>query len=178
VEWEKLLGARTGLRVGLAWSGSSANKGDHIRSIALERLLAHLPETLHYFSLQKDVRDSEIELLRSTPRIRHFGDRIRDFSDTAALCDLMDVVICVDTSVAHLSGALGTMTWLLLPVVPDWRWLLSRSDSPWYDSMRLYRQDQALDWDGVIERVRDDLISLDRVVGVAPVNAQTTPVRR
>lgn len=158
--WARVLGPRTGLRVGLVWSGSAVNKGDHLRSIPLATLVPYLPGTLDYVSLQKEVRDSEIDLLASTPRIRHFGDRIRDFADTAALCELMDVVVSVDTSVAHLSGALGKATWLLLPVVPDWRWLLNRSDSPWYSSMRLYRQDQALDWEGVVRRVRDDLISL------------------
>jgi len=159
--WERALGPRTGPRVGLVWSGSAVNKGDHLRSIPLGMLAPYLPGTLDYVSLQKEVRESEIELLRSTPRIRHFGDRIHDFADTAALCELMDVVVSVDTSVAHLSGALGKATWLLLPVVPDWRWLENRSDSPWYPSMRLYRQDRALDWEGVIRRVRDDLAAIE-----------------
>jgi len=92
--------------------------------------------------------------------IRHFGERLSDFTDTAALCELMDVVICVDSSVAHLSGALGKTTWVLLPYVPDWRWLLGRVDSPWYPTVKLYRQDAKFDWYPVLERVNKDLKAL------------------
>ncbi len=84
--------------------------------------------------------------------------RRNDFSDTAALCECLDLVISVDTSVAHLSGALGKRTWVVLPFSPDWRWLLDRDDSPWYASIKLYRQNSIGDWNGVFERVQADLI--------------------
>jgi hypothetical protein len=93
----------------------------------------------------------------SNASIRHLGDALQDFGDTAALCELMDLAISVDTSVAHLSGALGRPTWVLLPFVPEWRWLLDRDDSPWFPSIRLYRQACDGDWDRVLGRVRDDL---------------------
>jgi len=80
-----------------------------------------------------------------------------DFADTAALCELMDVVISVDTSVVHLSGAMGKPTWVMLPCSSDWRWLIDRSDSPWYDSARLYRQEKPVDWQGVLASVSADL---------------------
>jgi ADP-heptose:LPS heptosyltransferase len=87
------------------------------------------------------------------PGVRHFGAELEDFTDTAALCALMDFVISVDTSVAHLSGALGRPTWILLPLLPDWRWLLDREDSPWYASAKLYRQSTSGQWDSVVEQV-------------------------
>jgi ADP-heptose:LPS heptosyltransferase len=92
-----------------------------------------------------------------TSQIRFFGAQIEDFSDTAALCDLVDLVISVDTSVAHLAGALGKPTWILLSYTPDWRWMLHRNDSPWYPSARLYRQTQERAWPPVWERMRLDL---------------------
>ena len=85
------------------------------------------------------------------------GEELGDFGDTAAVCESVDLVISVDTSVAHLSGALGKPTWVMLPYHPDWRWLLERTDSPWYGSLRLYRQGVAGDWDGVLAQLRADL---------------------
>jgi hypothetical protein len=142
----------------LAWSGNPQHKNDHIRSIVLAELIQHLPGEFQYVSLQKDVRESDRQTLQSNPRILNWSDDLQDFSDTAALCDCMDVVISVDTSVAHLSGALGKDTWILLPFVPDWRWLLDRDDSPWYPTARLYRQQRAGDWNGVLERVASALM--------------------
>jgi ADP-heptose:LPS heptosyltransferase len=92
--------------------------------------------------------------------VKDWRDQLADFSDTAALIECMDLVISVDTSVAHLAGALGKPTWVLLPFVPDWRWMLEREDSPWYPSMKLYRQPSSGDWDSVLERVRADLTIL------------------
>jgi ADP-heptose:LPS heptosyltransferase len=86
-----------------------------------------------------------------------FDQDIADFSDTAALCGLVDLVISIDTSAAHLAGAMGKPTWVLLPHLPDWRWLLDRSDSPWYPSMRLYRQEEMGAWAPVLQRVAQDL---------------------
>jgi tetratricopeptide (TPR) repeat protein len=159
-QWQVRLGQKRGLRVGLIWSGGTLHKNDHNRSIALQQLIRHLPGECQYVSLQKEVRESDWPALQSNPRILHFADDLADFSDTAALCDCMDVVISVDTAVAHLSGALGKNTWILLPVVPDWRWLLDRTDSPWYPTVRLYRQERAGDWDEVLQGVTASLRQL------------------
>lgn len=99
-------------------------------------------------------------MLQSSSCIRYFGDAIRDFSDTAALCELMDVVVSVDTSIAHLGGAMGRPTWIMLPYHPDWRWLLERDDSPWYPSVSLYRQPALFDWSSVLAKVRVELEKL------------------
>lgn len=156
-EWEQRLGAKTKPRVGLVWSGNADHVNDHNRSVPLSAFLAALPDTMEYVSLQKEVRASDRQALESNGHVRHFGDALKDFGDTAALCEWMDLVISVDTSVAHLSGALGRPTWVLLPYVPDWRWLLDRDDSPWYPSVRLYRQAADGGWAGVLARVRADL---------------------
>jgi ADP-heptose:LPS heptosyltransferase len=139
------------------WSGNATHKADQQRSIALGDFLVALAPGLQYFSLQKDLRQADAQTLAQAPHIRHFGAELTDFSDTAALCTHMDLVIAVDTSVAHLAGALGVPTWLLLPHLPDWRWLLDRSDSPWYPHMRLLRQESAGDWGSVLQSVRDEL---------------------
>ena len=159
-QWAATLGAKAGLRIGIAWSGSTGHKNDHNRSITLAELLQHLPTGPQYISLQKELREVDQATLRANPQLRHFGPDLADFTDTAALCDLMDLVISVDTSVAHLSAALGQTTWVLLPYSPDWRWLLERSDSPWYPSARLYRQDRSMRWAGVLQRLRDDVLKL------------------
>ena len=96
-------------------------------------------------------------MLRQDGRIVFFGDDLRDFSDTAALLDLMDLVITIDTSVAHLAGAMGKPVWILLPYSADWRWLLDRTDSPWYPSARLFRQREIGNWAALIEEVKREL---------------------
>lgn len=160
--WAKRLGEKTRPRVGLVWSGSGEHKNDHNRSVALSELIQELPTDYQYVSLQKEVRDLDKSTLESRAEILHFGDELADFTDSAALCELMDVVISVDTSVAHLSGAMGKPTWVLLPFVPDWRWLLDRDDSPWYPSVRLYRQPTPGDWSGVFAKVKRDLAGVRR----------------
>ena len=158
-KWRKSVVPKKTL-IGLVWSGNQVHKNDRNRSIPLANFLQMLPGGFQYVSLQKDVRDCDKRVLESNPQIIHFGNQLRDFSDTAALCELMDVVISVDTSVAHISGAVGTRTWILLPFVPDWRWLLDRSDSPWYPSVKLYRQSAIGDWGGVFSRITSDLNAL------------------
>ena len=110
--------------------------------MGLEQFLPILQADAHWVCLQKEVREQDFGVLRQSGRIAFFGDDLRDFSDTAALLDLMDLVITVDTSVAHLAGAMGKPVWILLPFNADWRWLLDRSDSPWYPSAKLFRQQQ------------------------------------
>jgi hypothetical protein len=158
--WAEKLGPTTQLRVGLVWSGDPRHQNDKQRSIALSELMAALPPGFEYVSLQSEIRDSDSQALKESDRLVHFGSELKDFSDTAALCAQMDVVVCVDTSVAHLSGALGKPTFLLLPYNPDWRWLLERSDSPCYPTMHLYRQTQLGSWHSALENVSADLLKI------------------
>lgn len=159
-QWAQKLGAGSKKRVGLIWSGNRKHGNDHNRSIPLSMILPYLPRDMEYISLQKELRDTDRATLEESKNIRHFGDALVDFADTAALCDLMDVIVSVDTSVAHLCGALGKPTWLLLPHVPDWRWLLDRPDSPWYPSATLYRQNTPGDWGSALANVQRDLSRL------------------
>jgi hypothetical protein len=156
-KWKTILGRKTSLRVGLAWSGNSIHKNDHNRSLSLSQLLSYLPPNIDYVCLQNELRDGDKELLERHCEIKYFGHLLEDFSDTAELCELMDIVISVDTSVAHLAGMLGKPTWVLLPFIPDWRWLLDRDDNPWYPSAKLYRQEKVGDWKSVLEKVKNDI---------------------
>ena len=158
--WTKRLGEKTKMRVGLVWSGSTTHKNDHNRSLTLKQLLPYLPDSCEYVSLQKEIRLEDKEFLDSSG-ILQYSEELEDFTDTAALCALMDLVISVDTSVAHLAGAMGKATWVLLPNAPDWRWLLDRDDSPWYPSVKLYRQGIDRQWLPVLERVAADLHLLE-----------------
>ncbi len=150
--WAKILGAKTRSRVGLAWSGNPGHRNDARRSVPLNDVIRLLPPNFDYVALQKDVRLGDRAAL-AEGGIRYFGDELADFADTATLCTLMDVVISVDTSIAHLAGALAVPTWILLPFNPDWRWLLDRNDSPWYEAVTLYRQEAPGNWTGVLNRV-------------------------
>lgn len=155
--WRAKLGERSRPRVGLVWSGNPENTIDSRRSIRLADLIPHLPPQFQYFSLQKQLRDADRDALAACPDIVPFDAEVMDFTNTAALCVCLDAIISVDTSVAHLCGALGLRTWVLLPETPDWRWMRHRDDTPWYPSMKLYRQTTAGDWNGVLERVAADL---------------------
>ncbi len=158
-KWESKLPPGSAKRIGLVWSGNSAFKNDRNRSIPLSDLVTYLPNGHQYVCLQKEQREIDREALHASD-IVFYGEEIEDFSDTAALCELMDVVISVDTSVAHLAGALGTRTLIMLPYSPDWRWLMGREDSPWYPSVSLCRQNTLNDWTNVLEQVRRELIDL------------------
>jgi len=155
--WKQQLGASRGRpRLGLAWSGSTWGRNAR-RSLTLGEFLPSLPARVEGVCLQKALREIDREVLQAQPNLRFFGESIADFSDTAALCDSVDLVVSVDTSVAHLAAAMGRPTWILLPHAADWRWLLDRSDSPWYPSVRLYRQHAPGDWSQVLARLRADL---------------------
>ena len=159
--WSQRLGAKSKHRIGLVWSGSTIHKNDSNRSLALADLINYLPQNFEYVSLQKEVRERDNEVLANSA-IKNYSQQLIDFTDTAALCDLMDLVISVDTSVAHLAAALGKPTWILLPFISDWRWMLDREDSPWYESVKLYRQGEDREWEPVFERVARDLIELKK----------------
>lgn len=155
--WEQKLGPTRGLRVGVVWSGGAAFGNDAKRSIPLEQFRAIDLPGVQFVSLQKEVRDRDLAALQAWDSVSHHGEALHSFADTAALADLMDVVVSVDTSVAHLAGGLGKPVWILLPHVPDWRWMLEREDSPWYPSARLFRQPAEGDWACVLQRVRREL---------------------
>ncbi|MBY0509068.1 MAG: tetratricopeptide repeat protein [Rhodospirillaceae bacterium] len=155
--WTEVLGPKTKPRIGLAWSGSVLEVDLLKRSIPLATLAKIISPDFEYISLQKELKESDRAVLSSIPAIRHFGDELKDFSDTAALCELVDVVITIDTSIAHLAGALGRPVWVVLPYNADWRWLLERDDSPWYPSARLFRQSAPGDWDGLMNIVNGAL---------------------
>ncbi len=160
MQWRDRLGPRACPRVGIAWAGSRTNRNDHNRSIALGALACALQISgVELVSIQKEVGEADRELLGGNPHIRHVGDELADFTDTAAVVSQLDLVISVDTSVAHLAGAMARPLWLLVPFAPDFRWMLDREDNPWYPTARLFRQTGIGDWDGVLARVRGELIA-------------------
>jgi tetratricopeptide (TPR) repeat protein len=152
-QWRKNLGEKTKPRIGLVWSGTPIHRNDHNRSFPLRQLSDLLDLPFEFHSLQKDVRAVDIDALEEFSQVHQHQDDLLDFSDTAALVEQMDIVISVDTSVAHLAGAMGKSLFVLLPYVPDYRWMLDRSDSPWYPTARLFRQPALYDWDSVIAEV-------------------------
>lgn len=153
--WRASLGEHHAPRVGLVWSGNPHNPIDPRRGIALAQWIPKLPPEFQYFRLQNDMRPAD-QVALDASRIISVGE-FPDFESTAAFCACLDIVVCVDTSVTHLAGALGIRTWVLIPFVPDWRWMRDREDTPWYPNMKLYRQRTAGDWDEVLERVAGDL---------------------
>lgn len=121
--------------------------------MTLSQLMKGLPSEFEYHSLQKEIRDIDKETLHSSSIISH-ETQLKNFEDTAALLETLDLIVTVCTSIAHLSGAMAKPTWVLLPFVADWRWMLDRNDSPWYPTMTLYRQPAADDWDSVMSEIR------------------------
>jgi tetratricopeptide (TPR) repeat protein len=158
--WEDRLGPNDKLRVGLVWSGNPKHTNDHNRSLPLQTLSRVLDLDACFVSLQKDPKAGDRAFLRERIGIVDLTEHLTDFSETAALVSCLDLVITVDTSVAHLSAALGRPTWILLPYAPDYRWLLDRDDSPWYPSVRLFRQTASRDYGEVVDRVRAALLTL------------------
>ena len=144
-------------RIGLVWSGSQTHGNDANRSVRLDRVLPMLETGDVWVSLQKEVRDADRAALEASG-ILDVSAELGDFADTAALISALDLVISVDTSVAHLAGALGKPTWVMVPFAPDFRWLLDSEDTPWYPKMRLFRQSRAGDWDGVVARIGEALL--------------------
>lgn len=163
--WDNRLGPRTRLRVGLVWSGDPLHVNDETRSIPLRTLSHILDVDATYVSLQKAPRPHDAAVLRERSDIVDLTADLTDFAETAALIACLDLVITVDTSVAHLAGALGCPTWILLPWTPDYRWLLDRADSPWYPSVRLFRQTETREFESVLDRVRDELRALSTAFG-------------
>lgn len=158
--WRARLPKSGKLRVGLVWSGKPTHRNDHNRSIAFERLAPLLTQTgVEFVSLQRDLRETDMAAVEASALQRSDLDTA-DFADTAAIIGTLDLVIAVDTAVAHLTGAMAKPLWLLLPFCPDWRWMLERDDSPWYPTARLFRQPRIADWDSVIAALTEALASL------------------
>jgi Tfp pilus assembly protein PilF len=152
--WRDRLGEGPGLKVGIAWAGSPQHRSDAQRSIAIEKLEPLLRlKGVRWFSLQVGDRAADLAHLPGG-LVTDLSPQLGDFAETAAVIRNLDLVIAVDTALVHLAGALGRPAWVLLRARPDWRWLLEREDSPWYPSLRLFRQRRAGDWDEVVRRVR------------------------
>jgi len=152
--WRARLQSNAALKIGIAWSGNTAFKSNARRSCTLRHFsrLAELPG-LQFYSLQKGTPAEQAVNTSPEMALDDLSRDIRYFADTAAIIDNLDLVISVDTSVAHLAGAMGKPVWTLLAHMPDWRWLLAREDSPWYPTMRLFRQEVAGGWDSVFAEV-------------------------
>jgi len=161
-KWRRRLPDGGRLRVGICWAGTSAHPNNHRRSIPIERFAAILSVPgIDFINLQKDVGEAEAAIL-SEHGVNQLGQEFTDFADTAAVVAMLDLVISVDTSVAHLAGAMAKAVGVLLPFSPDFRWMLDRTDSPWYPTMRLFRQSAPGDWDGPLARLHQELTSLAR----------------
>jgi tetratricopeptide (TPR) repeat protein len=155
--WQQRLGAKNRSRIGLVWAGSKEHINNWQRSIPLQQLESILKQPLEFHCLQKEIAEEDVELLKAFPQVTRHDDELMDFSDTAALINEMDIVITVDTSIAHLAGALGRPVWILISSTPDFRWMLDRSDSPWYPTATLFRQKQHYRWMEVIDEVQQAL---------------------
>ncbi len=161
--WQERLVAPAKINIGVVWAGSPTHRHDRYRSIPLKKLY-HLFRFSHcrLFSFQKGPAEKQLEPFKNN--MINLSPHIHDFSDTAAMLKAMDVVITVDTAVAHLAGALGIPTKLLLAYTPDWRWQLNRLDTPWYPSVKLYRQQSFNDWSEPVKKLIDDLKFINKLV--------------
>ncbi len=151
--WRDRLGRRQGPRIGIAWSGNARHQNDRNRSIALEALRPIARLGVGLYCLQRELRSADMAAFAMFGNVAFFGGQMLDFADTAALIAELDLVISVDTAVAHLAGAMGKPVWLMLAAAPDWRWLLSTPTSPWYPTARLFRQRDAGDWTELVAEV-------------------------
>jgi len=169
--WGQRLGRRQEPRVGVVWAGNPKHKNNANRSIPLEALSPVLSVPgIRFISLQVGERSRDAHSLPAGLSVEDMSPALGDFVETAALMRHLDLVICVDTSVAHLAGALARPVWVMTPFAPDWRWLLDREDTAWYPTMRLIRQSRPGAWADVIERVAGRLRALVEKPGAAPTD--------
>ena len=155
--WSARLDALPRPRIAIAWSGNPSHDNDRNRSIAFARLAPLLAAPASFVSLQRDLSGEDAARLAGERRVTPVGGELDDFSDTAAVLALCDLVIAVDTAVVHLAGAMGRPVWVLVPFAPDWRWTRAGETTPWYPTAWLFRQSSPGDWDGVIARVADEV---------------------
>jgi hypothetical protein len=159
-KWRDRLPESGRLRVGICWAGISGHPNNRRRSIPIERFARILSAPgVEFVNLQRDVGERDAAVL-SEHGVHQLGQEFTDFADTAGVIALLDLVISVDTSVAHLAGAMAKAVGVLIPFSPDFRWMLERTDSPWYPTMRLYRQPAIGDWESPLERLRLELSAL------------------
>lgn len=153
--WKQRLPDTGRLKVGIGWAGSPTHQNDRHRSIplALWKPFIEAAAGVDFYGLQVGPGRSQIAEAGLTGRVVDLGNEIQDFADTAAIVDQLDLVISIDTSLVHLTGALNRPVWVMVTYAPDWRWLLDRDDSPWYPSLRLFRQGEDATWGPVLERV-------------------------
>ena len=164
-KWSARLAGIARPRIAIAWSGNAGHFNDRNRSIAFARLQPLFPIAARFVSIQRDLRSEDEQQLAAETRVNHVGGELDNFTDTAAVVALCDLVISADTAVAHLAGAMGRPLWVLLPYAPDWRWTLNAEASPWYPTARLFRQTALGDWDGVVARVAAELGRFISMVG-------------
>nr|WP_315849410.1 tetratricopeptide repeat protein [uncultured Rhodoferax sp.] len=155
--WALKAGSDTALRVGVVWSGRPEHKNDHNRSIPFAEFQRIFRSEQRYHCLQKEFRAADLPALTARSDVAVWDTQLQSFSDTAALIAAMDLVVSVDTSVAHLAAAMGKPVWLLLPFSPDWRWVVGRDDSPWYPRIRLFRQPDTGQWAPVLAHLHQAL---------------------
>lgn len=158
--WTKRLKTLSRPKIGIVCRGNPLHNNDHNRSISFKLLYAYLPQGFEYICLQQVMNEADKPMLEQTDNLHFYGDALHDFSDTAGLCACMDAIISVDTSVAHLAGAMHKKTILLLPYAPDWRWFDAREDSPWYPSMHLLRQQRLGDWSSCLSQLSSALYQI------------------
>jgi Glycosyltransferase family 9 (heptosyltransferase) len=156
--WRDRVPGGPGRKVGIAWSGNPKLLRDRQRSISLDSLslVLELPG-ISFVTLNPALAPEDEKKLARLGNVVHLAKDFSDFADTAAAMAQLDLIISVDTAIAHLAGALGKPVWILLPYVPDWRWMLDRHDSPWYPTARLFRQPKSGDWASVIATIRQEL---------------------
>lgn len=159
-KWEILLGTKKKKRIGIVWAGSKDHKRDKFRSISFEKISELFKLDFEFHCLQKEISFEDIKKSKQYNNLHIWNDKIENFSDTAGLIEQLDLVISVDTSIAHLSGALGKKTWIMITYHPDYRWLLNREDSPWYQEVKLFRQNSDMEWKPVIDNVKENLKKL------------------
>jgi len=157
LEWKNRLNPKQKSLIGLVWSGNTLFKENAKRSIPLLQMISFLPSNLQYVSLQKELSEFDLKVLERNAFISNYAGFLIDFNETAALIDCLDLVITVDTSIAHLAGAMGKRAWLLLSDNADWRWFMDTDSSPWYPSIKIFRQEQMGDWSTVLKRVEVEL---------------------
>ncbi len=159
--WRHQLGPPTRMRIGLVWAGRRFEPVNRTRDMGLELFAPLTRLDVEIISLQKEIPDQDMRVLESMSRIARLGEKLSDFADTAALIENLDMVISVDSGVAHLAGAQGKPVWIMLRHSGEWRWLLERSDSPWYPTARIFRQKTPGDWAGVVSDIAQQLAGLD-----------------
>ena len=160
--WRARLGQPRRMRVAISWKGNPGHADDSKRSIQLDHFSSLFELQVDFLSIQIGITQAERLILSQSKNVLDVSSEIADFEDTAALMECCDLVISVDSAPAHLAGAIGKPCWILIAQPPDWRWMLDRDDSPWYQSVRLYRQPRSGDWQGALEKIRADLSALNR----------------